>query len=229
MEIIEGTVIIILHLILVFLVIYVNMTLYKNTKRERLGEKGKVVQDIMKHYAIVQCLSLPLLVFWYLVIIFDELFNKIPALMRKYWIYGFGFIYGMTKNYLGFTSLIVAIVRYTFLMHEANVQRIGVRRLKKIVIYASFVVPLVNSFLYESTQSIESWVMCLNNTKTGEQFWNAVGNQSYESPLYIAMHENLPVSLMQTLTIFMYIFLFISYSNIFEGFLYAGTMIYYRR
>ena len=183
----------------------------------------------MKHYAIVQCFSLPVFVIGYLIIIFDELFNKIPELMRKYWIYGFGVIYEMTKNYLGFTSFIVAIVRYTFLMHDANVQRIGVRRLKKFFIYASFVVPLVNSFLYESTQSLESWVMCLNNTKTGEQFWNAVGNQSYESPLYIAMHENLPVSLIQTLTILLYIFLFISYSNILEGFLYASTMIYYRR
>ena len=130
MEVIEGAVIIILHMILVLLVIYVNMTLYKNTKRERLGEKGKVVQDIMKHYAIVQCFSLPVFVIGYLIIIFDELFNKIPELMRKYWIYGFGVIYEMTKNYLGFTSFIVAIVRYTFLMHDANVQRIGVRRLK---------------------------------------------------------------------------------------------------
>ena len=229
MDLIVSIVIHILAVTLIFLVILVNMKLYKNTKREEHNEKGKIVQSIIKHFAFVQCFALPVIVFWYLTIVFNDYLQNIPLFMSRYWFYGYSFFYGIVKDYIGFNSLIVAIVRYTFLIHEAKAEKIGVKKLKKFFVYASFIVPIGNSFLFESTVSVHWWIISLNNTRIEDAFRNPLTNRTYESPLYYTMHQILPTPLVQTLTSLEISFLFIFYSNILEGFLYARAMIYYRR
>ena len=45
--------------ILIPLIITVNKTLYKNLSQEKRQEKGKVIQRILKTYALIQCAGWP--------------------------------------------------------------------------------------------------------------------------------------------------------------------------
>ena len=227
-------------------IICVNTKLYQNIKREEHRENGKVVQSIIKHYSIVQIIAWPLLgLFGLMFYISDVVLDIIPETITLYWIHIFRFFYGCTRDYTSFHSLIIAIIRYTFLIYDTKVEAFGIRRLRKYFILSSVIVPISNSFLYEFTQEVwyygnePAWYplfpmrrgMYNDTTKaiTNQSVYEGRMNQTYESPIYHTLKQNLPESITQAMKVTESIMLLIMYSNILEGFLYAHATIYYRR
>ena len=101
----------ILFLVLVIpLIIFVNRNLYLNIKNEEHLEKGKVIQYLIKTYALVQCIAWPCIgiLCWLIKLIgmysLNAPFSTIVSTFR--------FLCTLLRDYLQFHSLVVAIVRY---------------------------------------------------------------------------------------------------------------------
>ena len=150
------------------LIIYVNKKLYDNIKNEEHLEKGRVIQQITKHYSQLQFIGWPFVLVSFGLI---KLLNCISPLTHSLTVqilvstsrYGYTFF----RDYLQFHSLVIAICRYTFIVWESTAEKFGITRLRRLFIGASIVVPLLTSTLYEVTCPIEkfyvSWFYGINN------------------------------------------------------------------
>ena len=221
--------------------IITNLKLYRNVRREEHRENGKVVQSIIKHYSIVNCIIWPLLcIVIGITYILDKVFEMTPDWTIRYLIHGLRFSYGLAHDYIGFNSLVIAITRYTFLFYEKKVEEIGIKRLRKIFMTTSFIVPICNSILFELTHPTEkAWIhympkeMSESNDKLMNVTYDPIARErmihSYNSPVYSFINRISSESVTQALIIINYILVVIIYSNMIEGFLYARAITMYRR
>ena len=85
-------------LIVIPLIILVNKRLYTNIKNEERQEKGKVIQFIIKTYALVQCIGWPCLFIAYGLIKLIQLFS-IDYLSIKSFGSIYRFLYTLLRDY----------------------------------------------------------------------------------------------------------------------------------
>ena len=221
------------------LAIFINTKLYRNTTREKHQENGQVIQCIIKHYSIIQLISWPTMtLFIVMFYICDTKLEIISESVARSAIHGLRLFYGGIRDYLSFNSLIVAVVRYTFLVFATKVEAFGIKRLRNFFLCSSFAVPICCTLLYEITQPMEQyWISVMrsivsNNTGTNMTYHPLATdnmNQTYESPIYLLLNQNLPPSVMQVLSVTGVILMIIIYSNVIEGVLYAHAIFLYRR
>ena len=221
--------------------ILTNLKLYRNVRREEHRENGKVVQSIIKHYSIVNCIIWPLLcIVIGITYILDKVFEKAPEWTIRYLVLGLRFSYGLAHDYIGFNSLIIAITRYAFLFYETKVEKVGIKRLRKFFMAISFIVPICNSILFEFTHPTEkAWIhympkkMVESNDELINVTYDPIARErmihSYNSPVYSFINRISSASVTQTLIIINYILVVIIYSNVIEGFLYARAITMYLR
>ena len=242
MEFPDITIDFIFYFAIISIGVIVNHKLYKNTKREEHLEKGKVVQSIIKHYSIVNCWFWPV---YHIIIgtvyIFDKQLEMTPEWIIRYFTYWIRFLHGLAHDYVSLHSFVVAIIRYTFLVYERQVESWGIKKCKKLFVAITIIIPLSNSILYELCQPTEKpWIFWIEKTTTlslnrtiyiGQNYSTIVrANESYyNSPLYTWSNSNLHLSIITAMHIANAILAFIIYANIIEGFLYAQTTIIYRR
>lgn len=221
--------------------IITNLKLYRNVRREEHRENGKVVQSIIKHYSIVNCIIWPLLCTVIgITYILDKVFETTPEWTIRYLIHGLRFSYGLAHDYIGFSSLIIATIRYLFLFYETKVEKVGLKRFRKLFMTISFIVPICNSTLFECTHPTEkAWIhyMPKEMSESNDELMNVTYDpiaretmvNSYNSPVYSFIHRVSSASVTQALLVINYILVVIIYSNIIEGFLYARAIAMYRR
>lgn len=216
------------------LAVLVNNKLYTNIKNEKPKDKGKVIQQILKVYSLIQCTAWPILSIYYglLYLIFPVL-GIIEFTVANYLISGLRFTYTLLLNFLSFHSLIIAISRYIFVIHSSMSEKLGIKKLGRWLIGSSMAVPFVITFLYDATYPIEdsfvstfyenSAVQKTNDTLTG--FKNDVRNNVYETPIYLIFHKYFPVYLIYGLRSLWGVMFFITYCNVIEGCLYTHASI----
>jgi len=219
----------------------INKTLYTNVKNEKHLEKGKIVQQIIKTFALVQCVSIPCIaIFHALIYVCIVTLECIEITTARYLISAFKCAFVYYIDFVGLHSLIIAISRYAFLVFDSQTERFGVQRLRKVLILSSLCVPLITTFLYDATYSNKNFpYLCryLNGcqsshirTVNGSVNVNEDhGSNEYDSPLYIIVNESFPNQFKYGLEIFMWVLLFPIYSNVFEGFIYIHTWIVMKR
>ena len=101
-------------------VVSVIKKLYNNIEKEEHLEKGKVIQCVIKTYALVQFSTWPCvfdasILYW--------LFRgTIQPQMARYIIASIRFVYNLLKDYIGCHSLIIAICRYLFIIYNNNAE-----------------------------------------------------------------------------------------------------------
>jgi len=144
---------ILLLVIVIPLIIFVNKKLYWNIKNEEHLEKGKVIQYLIKTYALVQCIAWPcIVILWGLIRLIgiysqNSPFSGIVSTLR--------FLSILLRDYLQFHSLVVATLRYIFIVYDSEATKFGIQRIRAFFISASFAVPFLATFLYELTYPIE--------------------------------------------------------------------------
>jgi len=218
----------------------VNKTLYTKVKNEEHREKGKIVQQIIKTYALVQCVSSPCIsIFNAILHLSIVTLESIEITTARYLIAAFRFGISFYISFVSLHSLIIAICRYAFLVFDSHTERFGVQRLRKVLILSCICVPLLTTILYEATYSNEkvflfrylhdcesSQIPSVNGSvKVNE---NYVSNE-YESPIYLMVNENFPKPLIYGINILFWVLSFTIYSNVFEGFIYIHTFIAMKR
>ena len=234
----------IIYLCICFIVIplgiALNKDLYAKIKNEEHKEKGKIVQTLMKQYSLLQCIACSLLlVLFGLFYLCYHVYNLISEPYGHYLLNTLRFVHGLYRDYVSFNSLIIAIIRYTFVVMGTNAEAFGISKLHHLFIGCSIGIPIFNNFLYEATQPIEPLYLSIfyekpksmiDGTKNYQNLTNGVDiNDTYESTIFILVKEYLPSQIRYLLIVMEDIMMIILYSNILEGILYSYTMISVKR
>ena len=239
-DIIKFTVYFVFGVIVSSLGVIVNRKLYYNIKNEEHQEKGKVIQRILKTYSIVQCISWPLIITIAFVLKANkDIFDVLPESLLRNSIVILRVIYTFTNCYTGFNSLILAITRYTFIVYDARAEVIGIIRLRKFFIFASLGLPIFLAFLNDAVTPIEdTWISrftphynysfsisALNNVTSNETATSIFG----QSPLFSIIHELIPTIIISGMEIICLLMIFLTFSNVVEGFIYFHIYFYCNR
>ena len=215
--------------------------LYIKVRNEDHQERGKVIQRIMKTYAMAQLVSWPLvMVAAWLLHVNKSLFRFVQPFVVRYLIFTLRFFYSTFRGYIGFNSLIIAICRYTFVLYDRQVYNIGFKRVAYLYLISSAVIPIFFSFLSEATHTLEDTWICMfmpQDNRTQEENEGHIDETRgilcdqntiqdvTESPIYFFFKNHLPSSVTYGMWICVKIFLVINNSNIIEGIMYAHIFL----
>ena len=233
---IEAIIYLIYCTVVITLGIIVNKKLYQNVKNEEHLEKGKIIQKIMKNHSLSQCVVWPILI---LTAFFLKM-NKDVLDMISHDIAGYLIIFIRSLNsfyscYGGFNSLVIAISRYTCIVFEANVEKFGVTKLRKLFITSSIGIPLLFFVLNESLIPVEhvwgSYFMPNYTNSIDETSSSKLNSDDFSltSPLFYIAEAFLPYSIKYGLIVVRNVILFVTNSNILEGMFYLHTYVFYHR
>ena len=220
--------------------IFVNKTLYQRIKSEEHREKGKIVQIIIQTFSLIQCVCYPSILFFTGLLDFSLNYIKLLELANaRYLITSIAFSLSFLRTYLAFHSLIIATVRFTFIVFDSSAEKFGVQRIRKLSIVLSIVIPLVTAVLYDITTPIEDkmsifdifYGSSISSNETNQTFDNTSRgiNLAIQSPIYIFANTFFPRSIVYTMNIIGMILFVIIYSNLIEAVLYGYIMTTYKR
>ena len=220
--------------------LYICMTLYKKVRNEECREKGLVLQHLIKTYAIIQCITWPLLLFLFGVATFIA--TNIPIL--KIIIVTFTrFVFILYRTYTGFNSLVVATCKYFFIVIEPMADTYDIKRARRILVSLSFVVPIVYSILNEAINirasfwdkmfgitCNDSFINNMNTTADAKHYaCDIKTNITMQSPLYTIVNFYGSSNLISVLNVICVIIFIVIRSNVIEGLIYVHIFIRDRR
>ena len=222
-------------------VIAVNKKLYNNIKKEEHLEKGKLIQSIIKTYALVQCSAWPCVLG--ASVLYRLFSGTVQPQMARYIISSIRFMYNLVRDYIGCHSLIIGICRYLFIVYENKAELLGIKRSRNFFISSSILFPLLSTISYQMTQPIDDFMIkwfpikiTVSNATTsvnGTDYSDIVGvplvNKAYESPLYLIFNENLPPSIISGMNIVDMILFIVIHANIIELFIYLHLFVFSKR
>ena len=221
--------------------ITVNKKLYITIKNQILGERGKVFQQIMKSYAVIQAFGWPFITFWMfgtgiLLQNFGELF---PACVYVNLVHIGIFAYMFLRGYVGFNSLVQAAGRYVFVVHDKHVMKWGVETVAKVLIRSSFIIPFLMAVLSNSVATLEynGWLSQIQDYQSSCYYStdqhsghsddsNGTTNNLFKSPLYEIVHSNFPPWLTSGMYVLNMGLAVILLSNLCEGIIYARCALF---
>ena len=132
--------------------IAIGYKVYRNINEEEFKDKGKVIQRIIKTYALVQCVSWPLVLVLFgvksAVIRSSFLVNR-PSMTATF-VHISNFIVKLTLMYVGLNSLIIALCRYIFVMIVTHNDAGSIKKVRNLIVIASVMVPIMITFLNEA-------------------------------------------------------------------------------
>ena len=116
----------------------------------------------MQTYALVQCIGWPFMtaIAW-LLYMNKTGFTFVQPILIRYVIIFMRLLFTAFRVYVGFNSLIVAMCRYSFIVHENHVFKIGIERMRYIFLSGSIVFPIFIAILNDATQPIELAWICM--------------------------------------------------------------------
>ena len=233
-----------LYLIAILFGLIIGKRLYQNIKEEERGEKGKVLQRIMKTYIIIQCIAWPLTLSLFVVVSImartTQFTGKNLALevFLRALISSKRFLYTLTLLYVGFNSLIVAICRYIFIVLVQHNDTFTIKKIRSWVIAASIFIPMMLAILHEATSPLnDRWLDTIrmetpaNSTSVIISKY-PVTNATiivHQSPVFTIFDEYVPPAIKFGISIMCTAMKLVIFSNILEGCIYLHIYIHNRR
>ena len=223
-----------------FIGIVIGKKLYNNVRTEDHQEKGKVIQRVMKTYAIAQCIGWPccMSLGWILFVNKTSL-NLIQPVLIRYVIASVRFLYTIFRWYIGFNSLIIAICRYTFIVYDNLVLKFGINRIRYLYLSSSVGIPILIAFMHDAAAPMEHAWICMfmpDNNQTyqggdsiGIFCTKNIAANTIQSPIYNVLNEYMSPSVTYVLWIVCFVLIVITNSNFIEGFIYLHIFINFRR
>ena len=230
-----------LWLVLCSVGIFVCLKLYRNTNKEDHREKGKVIQMIIKTYAIVQCIAWPsLLTLAWTLVVNVTVCNVIPRFVIPYAISLCRFLWLVLRGYVGLHSMIVAIARCCFIVYDGQISRLTIKTVRRLFMGCSIGIPVFLALLAEATvPAIQMWgshlmplyIDSYENTSNPrfDFLTENVKAASQQSILYTTVKNNLPSSLIYWMALFCKSMNVIILTNIVEAFIYLHIYVYCMR
>ena len=213
---------------------------YQNVKKEDHQERGKVIQRLMKTYAMVQCILWPVLtIIAWAFYVNKMIINKIDHDLIRHSVSLFRFVFTLFRSYIGFNSLIIALCRYSFIVYEKQVFKIRLKRVRCIYLSSSVGLPIFIAVVNELLMPIEMTWMCLFVPQNNQTYHddNDIGQfcikntvQSVDQSLiYEFFNPHFSSSVIYGMKICYWGLLIVALSNVPEGIMYLHTFNYARR
>ena len=220
--------------------VMVNRKLYINIKNEEHLEKGKILQRITKTYALVQCMAWPMIDALSLMLVVNKRVSTfLSPTMANNGVILVRFMYSVLTSYLAFNSLVIASVRYVFVVHDGRAARCGIKKLRKTFLLASFCAPMFVAVLNEAMIPIEyNWISnfmpTTNDFLQKDEYGHLIlaDNSTFNirsSPLFSLADLYLHSTFNDILRVICKILVFLTFSNIIEGFMYTHIYYYFKR
>ena len=235
---------VLVYFIFVVTIIPTGVTICKklldNVKNEEHLEKGKILQRITKTYALVQCIAWPLIDALALMLVANKRVSTfLSPTMASNGVILVRFMYSVLTSYLAFNSLVIATVRYVFVVYDERAARFGIQKLRKTFLFASFFAPMFVAVLNEAMIPIEyNWISNFMPTTNDDLQKDEYGhllladNSTFNmrsSPLFSLADLYLHSTFNDILRVICQILIFLTFSNIIEGFLYTHIYYYFKR
>ena len=217
--------------------IFVNWKFVTNMREDDKGRgansNGILVRDVMSTNAKTQMVIWPtILIFWWM---FKE-DVEFPAWLHSSFCY-WKLIIQIFRIYFAFNSLTIAVMRYTFIVHQDRVSLFGVDKAKRLFYYGSIIIPVLIAFMNEATFEEpaelrgKAFFLCLNsyyNTSNITDVNRDIG-QNFSSPLYYFVHQHVSTEITYFIRLFVTLCTWFIFGNIIEGILYWKTFAYITR
>lgn len=141
-----------LCLFIITIGIAIGSKVYRNINEEEFKDKGKVIQRIIKTYALVQCVSWPLVLVLFGVksAVIRSAFLVNHLSMSVTFVHISNFIVKLTLMYVGFNSLIIALCRYIFMMIVTHNDASTIKKIRQLIVITSVMVPIIITVLNEA-------------------------------------------------------------------------------
>ena len=235
---------VLVYFIFVVTVIPTGITICKklldNVKNEEHLEKGKILQSITKTYALVQCMAWPMIDALSLMLVVNKRVSTyLSPTMANNGVILVRFMYSVLTSYLACNSLVIASVRYVFVVHDGRAARCGIKKLRKTFLLASFCAPMFVAVLNEAMIPIEyNWIAnfmpTANDFLQKDEYGHLIlaDNSTFNirsSPLFSLADLYLHSTFNDILRIICKILVFLIFSNIIEGFQYTHIYYHFKR
>ena len=206
-------------------------------QKRRAFRKGKIIQRIMKTHSLTQCITWPILISTAFVMKMNK--NMLEIFSPVY--VGYIITVGRSVNtlnscYCGFNSLIIAISRYSCIVYDVTVEKIGVKRMRRLLISSSIGIPIVIATLNEALIPVEEvWIALFmpdyrysydKNSFSNDTAIDNTNEHVVQSPFFLIADSFLPTSIKSGLRVVRFIMLFLIHSNLLEGIMYFHTFVY---
>ena len=130
-----GVIFFALRLPLVISGLIINMKVLRLMKQE----KG-LVMDVTSFFAIVQMMFWPS---WWLFTTSTDFIHPLNIVLGEWFCHLGSFFIHLGMYIISFHSLVVAMMRYFFIIHQDKVDKHGREKVKRIFFWLSFIIPLV--------------------------------------------------------------------------------------
>lgn len=232
---------IILCLFIFTIGIAIGYKVYRNIDKEELKDKGKVIQRIVKTYAILQCVCWPLALVLFgvkSVVIRSAFIVNYPSITATF-VHISNFIVKLTLMYVGFNSLIIAFCRYIFMMIVTHNDAAIIKKIRKLIVATSIMFPISMTFLNEAFVPMAEYKIDLMphqveimETKIPSSTFCILQNTTLiirQSRIYDAMNDFVPQLFLNSLKGAVCIMNFAACSNILEAVFYTHIFWYNKR
>ena len=205
----------------------VNRKFLKDMKDDERKGSSSLIQNIMTTRTKLMMLVVPafMLLHWSLTLsyLFPEWFYQVLCYEQynsMFW-----------RFYFGFTSLIISLMRYFFIVHNENALLLGKQRVKKFFEFLSIMVPLIMTVLHACTLPVPPTAYNIAH-KVCHKFLEVSHNMTCEgqngitdscAPILPIVLEQIPTIATNSLGTFVKMMYIIMCSNIVEGILYWKT------
>ena len=225
--------------------IIINKKFYENVRKEEHQERGKIIQNIMKTYTLVQCIIWPIVMIVAWILYANKfVFTILQPSSARYLLITLRFVFTMFRAYIGFNSLSIAVCRYIFIVYENRVFKFGIKQFRLLIISLTIATPITFGVLHEILNPVKIAWICMFMPTTTNQTHNLVVDHDNvtaifcsrnqveditESIVHITLNEHLSPSLKGVIRTCHTALIAIIGFNLLEGFMYGHTFAYMRR
>ena len=226
------------YLIVIIPGLIIQIKLYKHIKDEEHGDKGKVIQRILKTYSIVQCVGWPMCFVLRGILFFENpIWDIVNISLMYYLLWFYACATSIVRHFAAFNSLIIAISRYAFLVFNTKAETFGIRKLRKFFITTSVAVPITLAVIGQCVASAHEWLVLMGlPDEIAQKFVNTSFNSNpgetfvmKDAVTYSTINQYFPSILLGSLNITFDVLVLIIYSNIAEAFIYVHIFIFILR
>ena len=188
---------------------------------------GLLVRRVMTTYTITLIVSIPieLILSWFLYENFE-----LPTWFQYSLCYGIYFIQGL-RIYFAFNSLVVAAMRYSFVVHHNAILRFGKEKAKTLFYYGSLTIPIIIEILCASSLPKPEIHLSTMTSICKESYQdsysrsglNVTITQDFSLPVYYFVHHYISADITYYVRIFVRLLVGVIFSNVVEGVLYYKT------
>ena len=200
---------------------------------EKHNSSGSIVNPVMILNTRMLMINIPLLsfLFW---LVHQEL--DVPEWLQYLSCYD-QYISAIWRLFFGFNSLVIAVMRYTFIVHHDKVLIFGKETAKKMFFHASYSIPIVigifNAFFVPTPPNarnpIQSVCLYYYQEVLNITCSDPVDYQDNCSPVLSMTHSYVPLEVIRILGIVVKILVSLIFSNFLEGFIYVKTFLAMKR